>query len=205
MNTKTTWSVLLLIEVLGITAACVLVSGGAHVGTDPSASIASKIGGLLLFFALFAAIFAAIMVIFVTPAFILASCLIVKRAVESAFKNDYTQVRSYLFRRWILFLPLPRYAEIVRILRHLCTDRKTKPEEISSEFSKYIVLDDWGNYVLTWEGKERMLQIVNSGWINADKAEKFTSAKTIKWAMRVVVFVAIVRGIALIIHLIVDH
>jgi len=35
---------------------------------------------------------------------------------------------------------------------------------MSSEFSEYIVKDEWGNYVLNWEGKEKMMKIVNSGW-----------------------------------------
>jgi len=147
-----------------------------------------------------------VLVVFVTPGWILASCLIVKRAIESAQKNDYKSVRSYLFSRSWLIFPLRRYAEIIRILRHLCEDRKTKPEGMSPEFSRYIIPDDFGNYVLSWEGKEKMLQIVNGGWfLNAEKAEKLTSPKTFKILMRLVVIVAIIRGIALIIHLLTRH
>ena len=199
MRTKITLVVLFLIEACGTIAVWIFATGRWQI--NPHGTIAHLAVGMLLS----AAIFAAIMVILLTPAFLLGSCLIIKRAIESAFRNDYKQVQSYLTRKWVIFLPLPKYAEIVRILRHLCKDRKTKPEGLSPEFSECIVLDDWGNYVLSWEGKEKMIRIMNSGWISAEKAEKFTSPKTFNILMGIVAIVAVIRGIALIIHLFVHH
>lgn len=200
MRTRLTWIILFLIEATGAFAVWIFATGKWRV--EPSGSAAHLTGGLLLG----AAIFAAILVIPLTFAFLLGTCLIIKRAIESAFKNDYKRVNSYLSGKWVVLLPLPKHAEIIHILRHLCKDRKTKPEGLSPEFSKYIILDDWGNYVLSWEGKEHMLKIVNTGWLfNAEKAEGFTSPKTFKLLMRIVVVVAIIRGIALIIHIFTKH
>ncbi len=201
MRTRLTWISLFLIEAAGVMAAWIFATGRWQV--NPTGSIPHLIAGLLLA----VAIFVAFLVLFVTPAFILGSCLIVKRAIESAQRNDYKQVHSYLFgRKWFVFLPLPKHAEIVCILRQLCEDRKTKPKGMSPAFSQYVVPDDFGNYVLSWEGKEEMLKLVNSGWLfNAEKAENFTSPTTFNWLMRIVVIVAIIRGIALIIHILTRH
>ena len=129
----------------------------------------------------------------------------VERAIENAHKNNYDIVRSFVFTRGWLIFPLPKYAEIVQILRHLCNDRKTKPPGMSPKFAQCIILDDWGNYVLSWEGKEKMLNIVNKGWLAADKAEGLAAPKTTKILMWLVVVVAIIRGVALLIHLLTPH
>jgi hypothetical protein len=177
----------------------IFATGRWHI--DSNGSMAHLICGILLGIATVVAVF----VLFFTPAWISMSSLIVKRAIENAHKNNYDIVRSFVFTRGWLIFPLPKYTEIVQLLRNLCKDRKTKPPDMSSEFSQYVVLDDWGNYVLTWEGKEKLTEIVNSGWFNAEKAENFTSPKTFKILMRIVVIVAVIRGIFLVIHLFSHH
>jgi hypothetical protein len=196
MKTILTWVAIFLIEALGVIAAWLFVSGWWRI--DPSGSIAHMLCGLLLAVAVFIAFF----VLFLTPIWILRTNLIVKRAIESAQRDDFKLVHSYLSRS---LFPLPKNAEIVRILRHLSKDRKTKPEGISSKLSQYIVMNDMGNYVLNLEGKEKMIKIVNRGLFNADKAEKFGSPKTIKLLMGIAVVVAIIRGAALIIHMLTRH
>jgi hypothetical protein len=147
----------------------------------------------------------AIMAIFLTPAWISISCMLVKKAIESAQNNNYKEVHFYLFSRgWAIF-PRSKYSEIIRILRHLCKDRRTKPEGISSKFSEYIVVDDSGNYGLSLEGKNKMIKIVDTGWLTAKKAEDFTSTKTLKCLMWLVLAVAIIRGIAVVIHMFIRH
>ena len=203
MRTKPTWIVLFLFEVLGVISVWIFTTGRWQV--NPHGTTAHLKIGMLMG----VAIFVAIMVIFLTPVWILTTGLRLKQAINSAFTNDYKRAYNFLTspnRLLVPFLPLPKYAEIIRILRHLCEDRKKKPEGMSSEFSEYIVKDEWGNYVLNWEGKEKMMKIVNSGWFfNAEKAEKLASPKTFKILMRLVVIVAIIRGIALIIHMLTHH
>ena len=148
---------------------------------------------------------AAVMAFALTPAWISMSCMLVKRAIKSAQNNNYNEARSYLFSRGWAIVPRPKYAEIVRILRHLCKDRKTKPPGMSPDFSKYIVLDDLGNYGLSLEGAEKMSKIVDRGWLTAKKAEDLASPKTFTILMWLVVAVAIIRVIILIISILSRH
>ena len=55
------------------------------------------------------------------------------------------------------------------------------------------------------EGKDKMIRIVDTGWLAAKKAEEFGSPKTIKILVLLVVIVALIRGIALVIHLFLNH
>ena len=171
MRITLTWVALFIIEAFGIAAVWIFVTGRWQV--NPHGTPAHLAAGLLLAIA----IFVAIMVIFLTPVWMLRSCLIVKKAIESAQIDDYKSASSYLSRKLLL---LPRYAEIIFILRQLCEDRKRKPKGVTSEFSKYIVMDEWGDHALSLEGKEKMIKKINSGWLGAEKAEKFGSPKTIR-------------------------
>jgi hypothetical protein len=184
------WAAFALIEVLGVSAVWLLLkTGWLHPTSKPP--MAQAICALLLCITGFTAFLSA----FIMPALIVGCRVRVKLAIESAQKNDYERVRRCLSR---YLLPLYKYAEIVRILRHLCDDRKTKPQDMSSEFSQYIVLDDWGNYTLSWEGKEKMIGIVDGGFLKAEAP----SAKTIKLLMRLAVIIAIIRGVLLIIQMV---
>jgi hypothetical protein len=125
--------------------------------------------------------------------------------IESAYNKNYERVRtSFQNAGWIIF-PLPKYAEIIRVLRCLSKDRKTKPENISPNFSECLVLDNSGRYVLTIEGKLKMLNIVNKGWFSAKKADDLRAPKTLKYLMWLVVAVALIRGIILILQMLTRH
>ena len=199
IRTIITWSILALIEVFGVLAIWLLATGWWR--PYPHAPIAHVLFGVLLGIAPVAAFFVA----FLAPVWISTSRLMVKRAIDNAYRKNYEIVRSFLFTRGWLIFPLLKYAEIIRILRHLCEDGKTKPPGMSSEFSKYIIVDYSGNYVLNEEGKDKMIRTVDTGWLAANKAEEFGSPKTIKILVLFVVIVALIRGIALVIHLFLNH
>jgi hypothetical protein len=194
-----TWAILFSIEVFGIYAGYLLAIGWWR--PYPHAPIAHVLCGLLLYISPAAAFF----VIFLAPVWISGSCLRVKRTIEDAQRNNYEKARFYFCNhRWIIF-PMPKYIEIIRILRHLSQDRKTKPSGMAPELSQYIIQDDSGNYGLSREGKEKMISIVDTGWLAAKKAEDMGSPKTIKILMGLVAVVAIIRGIALIIHMVIHQ
>lgn len=199
IRTIITWSILALVELFGVLAIWLFATGWWR--PYPHAPIAHVLCGVSLGIAPVAAFF----VLFFTPVWISGSCLRVKRAIEDAHKGNYERARFYFCEhRWIIF-PLPKYAEIIQILRHLCKNRKPKPSDMSSDFSKFIILDHSGNYVLSDEGKNKMIRIVDTGWLAARKAEELGSPKTIKILILLVVIVAIIRGIALIVHLFFKH
>jgi len=144
----------------------------------------------------------AIFVLLLAPIWMSGSCWIVKMAIDAAHKNNYKLVHFYLFSRgWFIF-PLPKYSDIIRALRQLSQDRTTRPEGISSEISKYIVKDDFSEYVLSWEGKEKMMEMVSSGWISGGF---FESPKPMKAFMQIVVVIAIVRGALGILNMVTHH
>jgi hypothetical protein len=192
---KVIWTILILIKVMGILSCWLVISWWQEIPNPPPAH---RIVGLLLFMSIASAFFA----LFFLPVFISQSCMVVKKAIERAFHNDFTEVRMFLSRYW---LPVPKCKEIVRILRQLCVDRKRMPKDVSPEFADCIVLDEWGNYVLSWDGKEKMISKVNSGWFTAKKAEDLSSPKTLNVLMYLVVIVAVIRGIALIFQLFSRH
>lgn len=140
---------------------------------------------------------AAIIVVLGTPMWISGSCWVVKMAIDNVQKNNYKMARFYLFSRGWLIFPLPKYAEIIRVLRQLCEDRKSKPENILPEFSQYIVKDDWGNYGLTWDGREMMIKKVNTGRITG---EFYESPKKFQLLLRIVVVIALIRLIIALAH-----
>jgi len=190
-----TWIILLLIEVFGIYAGYLLAIRWWH--PYPHAPIAHVLCGMLLGIAPVAAFF----LIFIGPVWISASCLRIKWAIEDAQRNNYEKARFYFVKYWWVIFPMPKYVEIIQILRHLSQSRKIKPSGMSPEFSQYIVQDNSGNYGLSKEGKEKMISIVNTGWFAAKKAQDMGSPKTLKILMRLVVIVAVIRGIALVVHL----
>jgi hypothetical protein len=73
---------------------------------------------------------------------------------------------------------------------------------MSPEYSQYIVKDDFGSYVLNWEGKDKMLKKVNTGWFTG---EFFESPKYGKLVMRIVVVVALIRLVISIVNIFVHH
>ena len=106
-----------------------------------------------------------ITIIIGTPIWISASCWRIKLAISSAEKNDYENVRFNLFSRGLFLFPLQKHHEIFLVLSQLSKDRKTRPVGMTSEFERYIVINDTGEYGITREGIEKMTKKVNTGFL----------------------------------------
>lgn len=145
---------------------------------------------------------ATIFVFLLAPIWMSWSCWIVKMAIDAAQQNNYKLVRFYLFSRGWLIFPLSKYSEIIRLLRQLSQDRTKRPKGLSAKFSEYIVKDDFKEYVLNWEGKEKMINIVNTGWVTG---KFYESPKPMKILMYIVIIIAIIRGVLAIAGLFFHH
>lgn len=101
-----------------------------------------------------------------TPSWILLSTWRVKKAIEKAQEPDYDGIRHWLRSTAAPLYPSPRYSDIVRLLRQLYTTPSAKPEIKASCFSQYFTTRGQG-YFLTLEGKLKMLDRINSGFLSA--------------------------------------
>ncbi len=137
-----------------------------------------------------------ITIIIGTPIWISASCWRIKLAISSAEKNDYENVRLNLFSRGLFLFPLQKHHEIFLVLSQLSKDRKTKPVGMTSEFERYIVINDTGEYGITREGIEKMTKKVNTGFLTGSFYE---SPRYFRLLVRLFVIFIIIRiGISLI-------
>ena len=143
-----------------------------------------------------------IAVVIGTPVWISASCWRMKLAIISAEKNNYEDVRFNLFTRGLFIFPLGKYSEIFAILSQLCVDRKNKPTTISSEFSKYIIKDNDGNYGLNSDGKEKMISKVDGGLITG---RLFEFPSYFRLLVRLFYIFIVVKIIISVIDLILHH
>ncbi len=101
-----------------------------------------------------------------TLMWILFSSWRVKKAIEKAQEPDYDGIRHWLHLNHIPLYPSPRYNEIVRLLQQLYTTPSAKPDVKESHFSQYFTTTGQG-YFLTLEGKLKMLDRINSGFLSA--------------------------------------
>jgi hypothetical protein len=147
-----------------------------------------------------------IMVAFISivigPLWLSGGSYILKLAIESIGKNDIKRARFYLISRsWMIF-PLPKYAEIVQMLRCFCLDQNADPAISFPEFSKFFVKDDFNLYMLTEEGKNNLIAKVNTGWFTG---KVFKSPNYLKLIMRLVVVVAAIRILIALIDFLMRH
>ena len=148
-----------------------------------------------------AGVWALIFVICIVPGWLLGSSRMVKVAIECAHKSNIPGLRSLLITRGWMIFPSPKYNDIVSLLRELAKDPHKKPAFESLEFSKYII-DDGMGYILTWEGREKMLERMGRGFLTWRLIE---NPAVITWLLRIIVILAVLRGLAVLIGFLLHH
>jgi len=140
--------------------------------------------------------------IIVVPMWMSGGCHVLKMAIDSIQKNEFDRARFYLISRsWMIF-PLPKYAEIIQLLRRFCEDQSHNPTTYFPQFTAFFVKDGFNQYVLTEEGRDKMVARVNSGWITG---EFFESPKYLKLLLRLTVAMALIRILIAIIDFFIRH
>ena len=126
------------------------------------------------------------------PAWILLSTWRVKKAVEKAQEPDYDGIRYWLRPTAAPLYPSPRYNDIIRLLEQLCTTPSAKPDVKASGFSQYFTTRGQG-YFLTLEGKLKMLDRINSGFLSAKFLEDFEPKDILRIVRNLIVVVVLIR------------
>jgi hypothetical protein len=91
--------------------------------------------------------------------------------------------------------------EIVRLVRQLSADYEKEPRIRSKELKQYIVYNG-SRYSITPDGWEKMIDKINSGWING---RFFENPNYLQLLLRAVAIIAVIRGIVLILNIIFNH
>lgn len=135
------------------------------------------------------------------PLWISKSCWYVKQAIEWASRGNWGQVKEFLIVRGKSNYPSPRYADIVKLLLQLCANPEQKPKQASPEFDQYVVYNGF-RYELTSEGKEKMIEKINSGWINGGV---FESPKLLNILFRAFIIITVLKVIAVVVNALIHH
>jgi hypothetical protein len=144
---------------------------------------------------------ASVIVVIATPVWLSGSAWFVKRAIDGAKREDWVSVRFFLISRGWFIYPSPRYMEIVRLVRQLSADYEKEPRIRSKELKQYIVYNG-SRYSITPDGWEKMIDKINSGWING---RFFENPNYLQLLLRAVAIIAVIRGIVLILNIIFNH
>jgi hypothetical protein len=116
----------------------------------------------------------------------------VKKAIAKAQEPDYEGIRNSLHPTASPLYPSPRYNDIVLLLEQLYTTPSAKPEVKASDFSQYFTTRGQG-YFLTLEGKEKMLDRINSGFLSAKFMDNYEPKDIVKICCKLVVVVVLIR------------